>query len=226
MAIKRNVGIIVVLLILVILTGAYASNTAHYTTDIVTTSDSRSYEEWLQKAIDICKVNAPVYLKQYWNWQTWLEQSTNCYAYAFDLTKNPLTGDLFIKDIGLQPGQLSGQQVTTNLYKGFPEENQALIDIVASDMSTLGYTFLEADPGVAVPYEAYMVTLVVFPGDRTNKSDYHWYRLNPDGTWSHKPGFNPVTNLDDSGNKITDPFNANRGRYFAFVGYFYITKIT
>jgi hypothetical protein len=224
MAIKRNVRIIVLLMIFLILTGAYATNTMHHTTDIVSTSNSGSYEDWLQKAIDICKNNAPFYLKQYWNWQAWLDQSTNCYAYAFDLTKNPLTGDLFKKDVGLQPGQLSGQQISPDLYNGFAKENQALIDIVASDMSTLGYTFLEADPGIAIPAGAYMVTLAVYPGDRTNQSDYHWYRLNPDGTWSHKPGFNPVTNLDDSGNTITDPFTADRGHYFAFVGYFYIAK--
>ena len=224
MTIIRNSKIIVLLLILLTITGACASNAAHYTDDIAATSNIDSYEDWLQKAIDTCKANAPIYLKQYWNWQTQLQQSTNCYAYAFDLTKNPLTGELFEKNVGLQLGQLSGQQVTPDVLSGSPEKNQTLINIVSSDMSTLGYTFLEAYPGVAIPAGAYMVTLAVFPGDRMTESDYHWYRLNPDGTWSHKPGFNPVTNLDDSGNKITDPFTANRGHYFTFIGYFYITK--
>ena len=209
---------------LLMITGACASYIAYNADDIESASDIVSYETWLQKAIDQCKTNAPIYFKQYWNWQTWLEQSTNCYAYAFDLTRNPLTGKLFEKNVGLQPGQISGQQVTPYLLNGSPKGNQTLISIVSSDMAILGYTFSEADPGATIPSGAYMVSLAVFPGDRMSASDYHWYRLNPDGTWSHKPGFNPVTNLDDSGNKITDPFTANRGCYFAFVGYFYITK--
>ena len=40
------------------------------------------------------------------------------------------------------------------------------------------------------------------------EDDYHWYRQNKDGTWSHKPGEFPVTNLDDADGLITDPRNA------------------
>ena len=40
------------------------------------------------------------------------------------------------------------------------------------------------------------------------EDDYHWYRQNKDGKWSHKPGEFPVTNLDDAEGLITDPRNA------------------
>lgn len=40
--------------------------------------------------------------------------------------------------------------------------------------------------------------------------DYHWYRQNPDGTWSHKPGATEVTNKDNSGKTIYNPVTANR----------------
>ena len=40
------------------------------------------------------------------------------------------------------------------------------------------------------------------------EDDYHWYRQNKDGTWSHKPGEFPVTNIDDAEGLITDPRNA------------------
>ncbi|EPX54979.1 hypothetical protein D187_009718 [Cystobacter fuscus DSM 2262] len=52
--------------------------------------------------------------------------------------------------------------------------------------------------------------------------DYHWYRLGENGTWSHKPGGSPATNLDNSGNVITDPRTANRGLYTQFCGFFMI----
>jgi len=40
--------------------------------------------------------------------------------------------------------------------------------------------------------------------------DYHWYVQNLDGTFSHKQGKTPPTNLDSSDNSITDPRTADR----------------
>ena len=46
--------------------------------------------------------------------------------------------------------------------------------------------------------------------------DYHWYRLDKaDGKWTHKPGGNPSTELDASGNGISNPLTANRSYPFA-----------
>lgn len=53
------------------------------------------------------------------------------------------------------------------------------------------------------------VALVVDPRPN-NDGDFHWYRQDEDGTWSHKPGGTPATNLDASGRPITDPRNADR----------------
>ncbi len=54
--------------------------------------------------------------------------------------------------------------------------------------------------------------------------DYHWYRQNSDGSWSHKPGGQQVTDVDASGNKIVDPMFADRAHpeanYKEFCGYF------
>jgi hypothetical protein len=48
--------------------------------------------------------------------------------------------------------------------------------------------------------------------DDNNKDDvdFHFYRQNRDGYWSHKPGSNLVTNKDADGKLITDPDKANR----------------
>ena len=59
--------------------------------------------------------------------------------------------------------------------------------------------------------------------------DYHWYRQNPDGTWSHKPGPSLVTNKDESRNIIYDPQICNRNdgttNYSEFVGYYAVSSV-
>jgi hypothetical protein len=40
--------------------------------------------------------------------------------------------------------------------------------------------------------------------------DFHFYRQDRDGNWSHKRRMGKVTNRDASGNKIADPSKANR----------------
>jgi hypothetical protein len=59
------------------------------------------------------------------------------------------------------------------------------------------------------------VALVVAPG-----WDYHWYRRDENGRWSHKPGGTRATNLDNSMNPISNPETANRGPYTDFCGYY------
>lgn len=58
------------------------------------------------------------------------------------------------------------------------------------------------------------VALVIWP-----YMDYHWYRLDNTGTWSHKPGQTPAIDTDNSGNKITDPESCDRGPYSEFTCY-------
>lgn len=49
------------------------------------------------------------------------------------------------------------------------------------------------------------IALVVHPGE-----DYHFYRQDPDGWWSHKDGANPVKRYDAEGKPIWDPQTAAR----------------
>ena len=43
--------------------------------------------------------------------------------------------------------------------------------------------------------------------------DFHWYRLDQGGLWSHKPGQTRVTRADQAGNNIVDPRAAATGSY-------------
>ncbi len=65
------------------------------------------------------------------------------------------------------------------------------------------------------PHCCHKVALVIWPGH-----DYHWYRQDSNGRWSHKPDRGLATDRDSSGNVITDPETADRGPYTVFCGYF------
>jgi hypothetical protein len=73
----------------------------------------------------------------------------------------------------------------------------------------------------------HLVALVIDP----YYPDYHWYRLDDTGRWSHKLGPHPTTNLDASDNLITNPETANRDysedyelNYRIFCGYYCVDK--
>ena len=56
-----------------------------------------------------------------------------------------------------------------------------------------------------------LIALVIWPGN-----DYHFYRLDENGMFSHKPGRTEVRNVDNSEQIITDPRIADRGPYSVF----------
>jgi hypothetical protein len=64
------------------------------------------------------------------------------------------------------------------------------------------------------PKEGHLVALVIAPNPPF--PDFHWYRKDRDGLWSHKPGPSPAVNLDNAGQMISDPRNASRGKYTDF----------
>ena len=49
--------------------------------------------------------------------------------------------------------------------------------------------------------------------------DYHWYRQDTDGMWSHKPGSTPARDYDDSYQPISNPEYADTGFYTDHCGY-------
>ncbi len=79
------------------------------------------------------------------------------------------------------------------------------------------------------PKNYYKGSMVVDPGNT-----FHFYRQNKKGTWSHKPGTLPVSNLDADRNIIYTPHTANRNyskpndsdpiNYTNFCGYYCIPK--
>ena len=58
-------------------------------------------------------------------------------------------------------------------------------------------------------------------------NDYHWYRLDNNGYWSHKPGRTPATDRDGNGDRIRDPRKAANGFIpYEFVCFMKINRFT
>lgn len=146
----------------------------------------------------------------------------NCYAYALRLELDPRTGNMFRSKP--QPGEFASPSMAltySDLIKSAEEVKATIEDKVCADANTLGYTFTEVN---SIDYELgegeWMVALVWYYNPDTYLTDYHWYRRDEDGTWSHKPGSTPISTTDASGNIIYDPQSCDRGAYDTFLGYY------
>jgi len=166
-------------------------------------SDLRSYvESELQKPsslLDDPKLSfsfftVPRYDPGKWNNDQNILYKNNCYNYANDKITYTFA----------QPGRGSGEEgpfPPTCTKTGLASERDGQ---------------KPTDSALSSPTEGHFIALVVWPG-----YDYHWYRLDDNGKWSHKPGSTPATNKDNSNNLITDPKNCDRGPYSEFCGYYY-----
>jgi hypothetical protein len=139
----------------------------------------------------------PPYDPAAWNDADGIQFSNNCYDYCRDEQSGNFT----------QPGEQSGWVLASDPYAC----NQ-VGDAAEDD----GLTRSDRDSDCGDP--RWKVALVIDPDPAD--SDFHWYRQDDNGYWSHKPGSTPVRNIDEAGNPIEDPQEADRGSYTEFCGYF------
>jgi hypothetical protein len=144
---------------------------------------------WVRRCI-------PAYEPSRWNDFDEVQFNNNCYNYACNIPTGTFA----------QPGRATGNP--------YPRP----IDCPGVDAGARsdGLRPINCERGCGCSDCCHKVALAVAPSPTFN--DYHWYRLDRDGRWSHKPGGTEATNLDDSGNTITDPRTADRGRYTVFCG--------
>lgn len=145
-----------------------------------------------------------------------IQHLTNCYSYAYQnqTQYRIIENESVIHSVfGMQPGTLGG----ILKYEGIQSKNDLLMLLDYDVNATDGTVLIKTTKYAICPSNTYKVALVY---DR-DKNDYHWYRQNSDGTWSHKPGRDPVTNVDDKGNPILDPEFAAKS-YDTFVGFYYV----
>jgi hypothetical protein len=146
------------------------------------------------KNISLNSCKKPLFLPHNWN-NTDTQKYNNCYSYAIlDLDKS--------RDHKLYPGEKSGLdrvQHKKHKYKCPVFDKRLKLDNPG---------LLDSTPYDDCPCNYYKVGM--FLDIRDKQKDFHFYRQDKNGTWSHKPGSNLVTQLDASGEKIKDPLTANR----------------
>ena len=149
-------------------------------------------------------------------WDDDVEDYNNCYNYAINSQVKPGTNDLWNKQ---QPGQYSESMtydysdydaMYTAVHKDFVKYNQTY---------NTNLIFMPIDKFAKCPEGTYKVALVACSDDW----DYHWYRQDSDGYWSHKPGTDFVRRYDDSYDLIIDPSNCDWGVYDTFLGFFAVS---
>ena len=191
------------------------------------------------------KDDNPAYAPADWNDGGAVQGSTNCYAYAVDSRTGHTPGGK------PQPGDTSGTATD------FPVNCASTTSAVVKDgqpdaikqAQRCPYNQQEKQPPPDKP-GYYLVALVQTskgPGFAADgnyyHNDYHWYRQDDDGSWSHKPGHDTARNVDATGAPITNPETASRRSvlgqvynpaakkdvdevidYDRFCGYFYVKK--
>lgn len=137
--------------------------------------------------------SVPPYSPAYWNDGGTVQHTNNCYNYG----NNKRT------DTYAQPGRAAGAMYS------MPITCSGVYNAAIAD----GLDPLPASG--TCPSGKDKVALVVAPG-----TDYHWYRLDSGGMWSHKPGRGQATDLDNSGNHIVNPKSADRcGKWLCYTDF-------
>ena len=153
--------------------------------------------------------SVPRYRPERWNGDTFVQVRNNCYNYATDVRNNSFG----------QPG-IGGGLIDRPSYCAGPLGDATLnCPDKTAGASADGLISTGAKPSLAGVEFGHVVALVIAPGH-----DFHWYRRDRDGMWSHKPGATEATNLDDSDRPISDPRTADRGAYTQFCGFFCVPR--
>jgi len=150
-----------------------------------------------------------------------VRESHNCYSYFLNL-KSPEAAALCRKEYKninycrrSQPGYAAGYPAIKKRDLSCPE----IMKRTLADNPVIRRTSYTQK----CRSDEYKGALVVDPGN-----DYHYYRLNDEGYWSHKPGYKPSTHYDASGLLVTNPEKANRNygklNYKDFCGYFCLPR--
>ena len=134
---------------------------------------------------------APLWEPAWWNDGGPIQSGNNCYNYAANVRT----------DTYAQPGRANAVM--------FASMSPADVRLAA-----LADALVDAPARNRCPGKGHLVALFVSPWD------FHWYRKHRNGFWTHKPGPDPVTQVDNAGQPIVDPRTADRAEYTQLVGFF------
>lgn len=150
----------------------------------------------------------PPYSPSYWNDGGTVQDRNNCYNYG-----NNKRTDTFA-----QPGRAAGAQYTKPITCSGVHSAAAADGLTPLPSSGVCPSGKDKIAVVVAPCVAPGCTAPYYSGN-----DYHWYRRDSSGMWSHKPGRTQATDRDNSNNTISNPESADRCGtycYSEFCGYF------
>merc|ERR1712166_88104 len=174
------------------------------------------------------EMSLPKWEPKKWNNDFFLTKSHNCYMYSLNKINNRLVrrcreyhnGKKTLKKkeksykkkwefLWARPGKAAGYAFTK------PFNCEDMVNGVLLDSPSIKYT-KERNSNFKCPKNYYRVAL--FKNDKGR--EFHFYRQDSNGIWSHKNGWRKVTNLDCKKQLIKDPLKAKRGIYNVFCGFF------
>ena len=196
------------------------SNTSTGGYSIIQSNNPPSYYQWY--IIPMIETNGYEYEYNSGYWQS-ITSSNNCYSYAIN---NPATSG------GTQqPGALAGVTISVerdeNKNINFPKYENDIIEAVKADFmayfnlsneNALQNYFREVERDELCPEGTYKIAFGV--GYDGVDVDYHFYRQDASGYWSHKQGTTLVTNVDSNGSLLPDPYYIDDMYYL--VGYYMV----
>jgi hypothetical protein len=136
----------------------------------------------------------PVYDPDKWNLNPTYKLKNNCYSFALNKPAHKRLGKG-------QPGYSSKVNISNDDNKEYKCER--FYHRIKKDNPTMYLTSFDekCSPGFHKSFLAI---------DLKEDKDYHFWRQDKNGYFSHKPGLTNVTNLDASGKKIKNPLKSDR----------------
>ena len=159
----------------------------------------------------------PTYDPGKWNDNICIKKSHNCYAYALNiidrknvklccqyLSISPNKDCRPIKpQLGIKSGTVAPKYTRANLEHMLLADNPNVRKFGSNKACPLGF---------------YRIMLFFTP----DGNEYHFYRQDNDGKWSHKDGSQLATNKDAKFRIIRNPRTADRGKYTCYCGCFIV----
>ena len=220
-----------------------------------TYSGSPWYWGWTIKIVLPCSGYEIDYNPSAWNNVSNIKERSNCYNYALNIPNSNDVGLYWFMQPGRMAGLLAYtdeflgyNEDNVRVYYRRLIGGSGFVTNTLADASVLGRTISVIGKNEECPPGSYKVALVLdlydeedyingygFENDldglfifESPDMDFHWYRQNPDGSWSHKTGNADVTNYDASGNVIYDPETCDKDyggyNYDDFIVFFSVSS--
>ena len=151
-----------------------------------------------------------------------VKKKANCYAYVLNTYAR--------EGYAPSPGTKSA---TTNILPEYTLSYMRthLAEILAEDAPYFnGKTITKCSTYTTPETRQYKIACAFSEGESgIDGGDFHFYRQDSNGYFSHKRGFTSITKLDASQNFITNPqtcnrnYNSKRANYSYFAGFFMVT---